>query len=62
MSQKEKEVTFKFESKAQAEAFIDWFSNQGEQSYWDGCEYLDEVAQTTHFTYNYHEIIGYNKK
>jgi hypothetical protein len=60
MSNKDKEVTFKFETKEQAEAFMDWFSNEGEQHYWDSCKNMDEAIRVMvpKFIYNYHEIIG----
>ena len=60
MKQKDNEVTFEFENKTQAEAFLDWFSNQGEQSYWDSCENMDDAARVmaSSFIYNYHVITG----
>ena len=62
MKQEDNKVTFRFKNKEQAEAFINWFSNQGEQNYWESCENMDDALRVmaSHFIYNYHEIIGIN--
>lgn len=57
----EKEVLIKFETKEQAEAFVAWLSNSGEQEYFAMKDYLeedeDESTIVDRFDYDYENNI-----
>lgn len=47
-----KEVLFKFETEEQCENFIAWFSNSGEQDYFQAGEEQEECDSVNHFDYD----------
>jgi len=46
------EVTIKFETDEQAEAFMDWLDNSGEQEYFTVAEMLDDGQFVDQFSYD----------
>jgi hypothetical protein len=56
-----KEVLIKFETEKQAEEFVSWFSNSGEQDYFQQEEFVDDeenIVDSFEYDYKNNIIIG----
>lgn len=55
------EVLIKFPTEAQASEFVGWFSNSGEQEYFQQTEYVDneeDIVDSFEYSYENNIIIG----